>query len=95
MIGVQALADRLVREIAGADDMADEALLTLADFLIVLREVDYTPGAGCLSKPEFDAEFRPFLSDLADGLQEQIAARQANVSPELMGFWRRVLEQCR
>ena len=60
MIGVQALADRLVREIAGAANMADEALLTLADFLIVLREVDYAPSAGCLSKAEFDAEFQPF-----------------------------------
>ena len=95
MIGVQALADRLVREIAATADMADEALLTLADFLIVLREVDYEPVAGCLCKADFDAEFRPFLSDLADGLQEQIAALQANVSPELIGFWRRVLEQCR
>ena len=95
MIGVQALADRLVREIAAAAEMADEALLTLADFLIVLREVDYEPAAGCLSKSEFDEEFRPFLSDLARDLQAQIAALQVNVSPELMGFWRRVLEQCR
>ena len=95
MIGVQALADRLVREIVAAADMADEALLTLADFLIVLREVDYAPAAGCLSKSEFDAEFRPFLSDLADSLQEQIAVRKSNVSPELMGFWQRVLDRCR
>ena len=95
MIGVQALADRLVREIGATTEMADEALLTLADFLIVLREVDYAPSAGCLSKAEFDAEFRPFLSDLANSLQEQIANQQSNVSPELMGFWRRVLDKCR
>ena len=95
MIGVQALADRLVRDIAATSDMADEALLTLADFLIVLREVDYAPSAGCLSKAEFDAEFRPFLSDLAGSLQQQIAALQTNVAPELLGFWRRVLDRCR
>ena len=95
MIGIQTLADRLVREIAATVDMADEALLTLADFLIVLCEVDYTPIAGSLSKAEFDAEFRPFLSDLADSLQEQITALQSIVSPELMGFWRRVLDRCR
>ena len=95
MIGVQALADRLMREIAATAELADEALLTLADFLIVLREVDYTPGAGCLPKSEFDAEFRPFLSDLADNLQEQIATLQSKVSPELMGFWRRVVDRCR
>ena len=95
MIGVQALADRLVRDIAATADMADETLLTLADFLIVLREVDYAPRAGCLSKSEFDAEFRPFLSDLAGSLQEQVAALQSNVSPEPFGFWRRVLDRCR
>ena len=61
----------------------------------MLREVDYTPGAGCLPKSEFDAEFQPFLSDLADSLQEQIATLQSNVSPELMGFWRRVVDRCR
>ena len=95
MIGVQALADRLVRDIAATSEMADEALLTLADFLIVLREVDYAPSAGCLSKAEFDAEFRPFISDLAGSLQQQIAALQTNVAPELLGFWRRVLDRCR
>ena len=94
MIGVQALADRLVRDIAATPDMADEALLTLADFLIVLREVDYAPSAGCLSKAEFDAEFRPFLSDLAGSLREQVASLQSNVSPEPLGFWRRVLDRC-
>ena len=95
MIGIEALAERLVREIATAPGEADEALLTLADFLIVLREVDYAPSDGCLSKQAFNAEFRPFLRDLADRLQEQIASQQSGVSQELMSFWRQVLDQCR
>ena len=95
MIGIEALAERLVREVATAAGKADEALLTLADFLIVLREVDYAPSDGCLSKREFDAVFRPFLRDLAGRLQEQVAAQQSSVSPELMRFWRRVLDLCR
>ena len=94
MIGIEALAERLVREIATVVDTSNEALLTLADFLIVLHEVDYAPSAGCLSKPEFDAVFRPFLHDLAGGLQKQVATRQLHVSPELMRFWRRVIDQC-
>ena len=64
LVGVEPLADRLVRELAGADGAADEALLTLADFLIVLREVDYQPSDGRLPKAEFERIFRPFLSEL-------------------------------
>ena len=95
MIGIEALAQRLVRDIATSSDVQDEALLTLADFLIVLHEVDYVPSDGSLSKQEFDAEFRLFLRELAGKLQEQVAAQQSNISPEPMGFWLRVLDKCR
>ena len=95
MIGIEALARRLVRDIATSSGAGDEALLTLADFLIVLHEVDYVPSDGSLSKQEFDAEFRLFLRELADKLQEQVAAQQSNISPEPMGFWLRVLDKCR
>ena len=95
MIGVKALAERLVREIGNSDGTSDEALLTLADFLIVLREVDYAPSDGCLSKEEFEGVFRPFLRELADHLEEQVVAQRSNVSPSLMGFWRRTLDRCR
>ena len=50
---------------------------------------------GSLTKPEFEEVFRPFLRELAEKLQVQLAARNTNVSPDLMGFWQRVLEQCR
>ena len=95
MIGIEALAQRLVRDIATSSDTGDEALLTLADFLIVLHEVDYVPCDGALSKQEFDEAFRLFLRELADKLQEQVAAQQSNISPEPMGLWLRVLDRCR
>lgn len=95
MIGIEALAQRLVRDIATSSDTGDEALLTLADFLIVLHEVDYVPCDGALSKQEFDEAYRLFLRELADKLQEQVAAQQSNISPEPMGFWLRVLDRCR
>ena len=99
MIGIEALSQRLVRDIAtssdAGDEASDEALLTLADSLLVLHEVDYVPSDGSLSKQEFDTEFRLFLRELADKLQEQVAAQQSNISPEPLGFWLRVLDKCR
>ena len=95
MIGIETFAERLVRELDSTDVSADEALLILADFLIVLGEVDYQPSDGSLTKPEFEEVFRPFLRELAEKLQGQVAARNANVSADLKGFWQRVLEQCR
>ena len=95
MIGIKTLAERLVREIASNPSMADEALLTLADFLIVLREVDYRPREGCLPKPQFEKVFQPFLRELAGSMQREVAAKQAQVSAEVMEFWDRVLGQCR
>ena len=95
MIGIETLAERLVRDVDSMEGPADEALLTLADFLIVLREVDYQPSDGSLTKPEFEEVFRPFLRELAEKLQGKLPARHPNVSADLMGFWQRVLEQCR
>ena len=95
MIGIRALAERLLREIGNSDGMPDEALLTLADFLIVLREVDYAPGDGCLSKQEFEGVFWPFLRELADHLEEQIVVRRSTVSPSLVDFCRRIFDRCR
>ena len=95
MIGIEALADRRAMEISTSAGNADEALLTLADLLIVLHEVDYEPSDGALSKQEFDDEFRPFLRELAAKLGKQVAAHESNISPEPMRFWRRVLYRCR
>ena len=94
MIGIEELAKRLVREIPNAPP-ADEAILTLADFLIVLREVEYTPVDGSLSKQDFDEVFRPFLNTLAETLHEQVASQPLKASPEIMDFWRQVLDECR
>lgn len=95
LIGIEPLADRLTREFASAGSDADEALLTLADFLIVLREVDYQPNDGSLSKAEFARVFRPFLHQLAERLGGEVEAQRDRVSQDLMQFWERVLERCR
>jgi hypothetical protein len=95
LIGIQPVADRLVREFASASSAADEALLTIADFLIVLREVDYQPSEGSLSKGTFEQVFRPFLRDLAARIGQTIAADHSRISKDTMRFWERVMERCR
>lgn len=95
LVGIEPLADRLVREFANGNGAIDESLLTLADFLIVLREVDYQPNDGSLPKPEFEQVFRFFLAELADKLRQQIEPYRNRVSEDLIRFWERVLEQCR
>jgi len=95
IIGIQSLADRLVREFTTTDGSADEALLNLADLLVVLREVDYQPSDGALPKNDFDEVYRAFLSELAGGLHHQTEASRGRVSPQIMLFWERILEECR
>ena len=95
LIGVDPLADRLARELAGAGSATDEALLTLADFLIVLHEVDYQPTAGALPKDEFDQIFRPFLPELAGRLVQHVDAHRDRLSVDVNTFWDRVVDRCR
>ena len=94
-IGIEALADRLVRDFENADGDSNEALLTLADFLIVLREVDYKPGDGGLPRERFEAVYRPFLSGLAADLDRRVDGRETRVSRDVLSFWNRVLGLCR
>ncbi len=95
LLGVSALADRLVRDFESPDGKADEVLLTLSDFLLVLREVDYQPEDGSLPKSVFDETFRAFLDELAQKLRGQVEARRSRLSGDLLSFWERVLETCR
>lgn len=95
MVGIEPLADRLVLELANAKGAADEALLTIVDFLIMLHEVDYQPSDGSLSKAEFDKVFRSFLANLAGKLGKTIDAHRANVSEDVTSFWKRAEERCR
>jgi hypothetical protein len=94
LLGVQSLADRLVRETVKADGALDEALLTLADFLIVLREVKYQTANGALSAVEFNEEFQSFLAGAAETMRAQIEPHQHRVAKDLWSFWEKVVKQC-
>jgi len=95
LIGIELLADRLARECFGKGNAVNEAVLTLADLLIVLREVNYQPTGGALSKPEFEEVFRPFLRELAERLGRQLRTLSACASNEVVWFWARVVDRCR
>lgn len=95
LIGIAPLADRLLREFVNANGTTDEALLTLADFLIVLREVDYQSSNGSLSKRDFDGVYKEFVRDLAAKLTDTVGPQRDRVSPDLMRFWERVVERCK
>src|SRR5262249_27516285 len=94
LLGVQALADRLVREVVTADGFMEEGLLTLADFLIVLREVKYQAASGSLTASEFNQEYQSFLAATASDLRTQLLPHQEKVSPDLFSFWERVVKTC-
>lgn len=94
-IGIRPLAERLLKEVSKADGDIDEAALALADFLIVLREVEYAAVDGAIPKAQFDGVYAPFVDDLAAQLDEGVSACREQVDKETQGFWKRVVKRCR
>ena len=95
LIGIEALADRLIREFAQAESAVDEALLNLADFLIVLKEVNYQSDNGSMEEREFEQIFRPFLRELAERMECEVRLDRAQPPGDVTEFWKRVVDQCR
>lgn len=91
LIGISTLANRFAREFTEAVERVDEALLALADFLIVLREVNYQPAPGALAKEEFDEVYYDFLKALTKNLQLRVSEGRDRVSPDLWAFWERMV----
>ena len=94
LVGIEPLADRRLREFLAAEDDDGESLLTLADLLIVLQEVDYQPGDGYMSKKDFEGVYRPFLKGLAERLDKATAERRRRLPKDLSDFWNRVVTRC-
>jgi len=94
MIGIEPLAERLAMELTRSQVAADEALLTLADFMIVLHEVDYQPADGSFSRKAFDDVFQMFLQELVGRLEQSVEPHGDRISAEAMGFWKRVVKRC-
>jgi uncharacterized protein (DUF2267 family) len=73
----------------------DEAILTLADLLIVLREVTYEPAEGALSADEFKLEYDNFLKAVVNKIRCEIEFQGDQVPGDVVKFWERVLKTCR
>ena len=95
LIGIEPLAMRLLRDLAAADGKVDESMLTLTDFVIVLREVAYQQVDGALGKAEFNRTYFAFLRELVDKLDAEIGPHRPRMPKDLMGFWNRVVQRCR
>jgi hypothetical protein len=94
LIGVEALARKLADDVI-AKPAADEALLTVADLLVVVSEVAYQPASGSLPKATFDRMFGEFLAGLALELESRLSPKMPDVSADALGFWKRVLARCK
>ncbi len=94
LVGIESLAERLVRELATANGNSDECLLTLADFMIVLREVNYLGAPPALSKSEFDCVYSAFLTQLARKMARQVDNLRHLMSRQSLEFWERVVQRC-
>lgn len=95
LIGIEPLANRLLRDFTSGDGATAEALLTLADFFIVLHEVDYRPVDGSLPKDDFDQVYREFLKQLATEFGKETKEHRSRIPDDLFQFWDRVVERCR
>ena len=100
LIGIEPLAHKFAAEFDAASMMAAtggdprEALLTLADLLIVLREARYAPQDGAIPKPQFEKTYRPFVQGLATHLDNTVRPRLPALPADLSEFWNRVVERC-
>lgn len=97
LIGIQPLAEKLAAEFESAAHKCDprEALLTIADLLIVLREVKYEAAEGAISQQRFTKFFGAFLYGLTEDLHARVEPRLSAVASDVAAFWRSVVERCR
>lgn len=93
-IGVKVLAERLCNEAIVNADNSQEALLSLIDFTILLREVNYVGDEVSLNSDQFNDIYFPFLRSLVSKLNQTIRDESSKFGKELISFWGRVVRQC-
>jgi hypothetical protein len=94
------LTEKLLNEfcdeqLAGANGSADEALLTVADLMILLSEVDYEPVDGAVTRDDFTETYAFFLDGLVEEVDATVQLRRGQVSNDVFEFWNRVAQRCR
>jgi hypothetical protein len=96
LIGIRPLAEKFAAELetSAPDRDPREALLTLADLLIVLREARYEPAEGAISRQRFTKIYQAFLAGLAADLDDRVRPRLVLVGADITAFWTSVVERC-
>ncbi|QDV25301.1 hypothetical protein [Aureliella helgolandensis] len=93
-IGVKVLAERLCNEAINSAGNSQEALLSLIDFTILLREVNYVGDDASLNADQFNEVYLPFLQTLVNNLNQSIRSHTSKFGKELLAFWGRIVRQC-
>jgi hypothetical protein len=94
ILGVERLAKRIVEELESGVDNRGEVVLILADFLLMLTEVDYREEPGYLRRSDFDRIFKPFVKELAAELNPRIDLLRSNLPIEIQSFFTEVYNRC-
>lgn len=92
--GARLLLDRVVEEALASHDGPDAGLLNVADTLIALTEVEYAHEPGAISRPRFEAIFRPFVAQAAAGVRGRVEPLQEHAARDVARFFVAVVEKC-
>ena len=90
LIGVERLANRLTKGITSENGGASEAVLNLADLLMMLSEVEYRESETALSRRKFNRQYKKFLKELTDELDRQIKDMKQEIPHDVRQLWSRV-----
>jgi hypothetical protein len=94
ILGIERLAERMVKEIETGGGNRGEPVLVLADFLLTLTEANYKEEPGWLSRSDFDQIFKPFVKELAFGLNSRIDFLKSKLPLEIQAFFMEVYDRC-
>jgi len=90
MIGVERLADRVAKGLTGENGEAAEAVLNLADLLMMLSEVKYRESETSLNRKKFNRHFKQFIKQLTKELDQRISDVKHDIPRDVREFWSNV-----
>ncbi|MCH7728772.1 MAG: hypothetical protein IH991_20150 [Planctomycetes bacterium] len=90
MIGVERLADRVAQGLTGENGEVSEAVLNLADLLMMLSEVVYRESETALSRLKFNRHYKRFLKQLTKELDHRISDVKHDIPRDVREFWSNV-----
>jgi hypothetical protein len=90
-LGAGEVLRRLNNELCGANGRTEETVLTIADFLLMLDDVQYVEKEGHLPRQRFEAIFSEFKSKMYEGASE--AVRDLTLADDIRTFLNGILSR--